>query len=231
MISIPASVEHIWTTPAPEQAIELAGRTAYQTSDKITPDSAPAFIRMILLKGHESVIEHASASLRFICDRGISHEIVRHRLVSYTQESTRYCNYSKERFGNEIKVIMPPGMVDDQIALWEAAMRHAELTYMTLIHKKVPAQIARSVLPTCLKTELVMTCNFREWRHFFKLRCAATAHPQMQEVAKMALMLLLEKAPTVFEDLGHFICRPIQPVPKVVSDANPLNIGHFIHEQ
>ena len=201
------SAELLWITPSPEIAIERCGRIAYKSEDKITEGSAAKFVRMILERGHEAVIEHACASMIFITDRGITHEIVRHRLFSYVQESTRYCNYGKEKFDNEITVIKPIFPSNDwQYALhsmcWYGAMKMSEWTYMLMSKTKLPPQWARSVLPNSLKTEIAVTGNLREWKHFFKLRCAKTAHPQMQELAKMALRILSPMAPTVFEDLA-----------------------------
>ncbi len=192
------SIELLWVTPNAEKVIERSGRVAYQSFEHMTDDSYKRFIRMVLERGHSSVLEHASASLSFVCDRGVSHEIVRHRLASYTQSSTRYCNYAKEQFGQEITVIKPPGLDTFQLGGWDMAMRQSEDAYIGLVRNGVSPQIARSVLPNSLKTEIAMTANFREWRHFFKLRCAPKAHPQMQEVAKMAERILVEVAPIVF---------------------------------
>lgn len=196
------SVSFLWGTLEPVKTIERAGRVAYKSEDKMTETSAEAFVRKIIAMGHEAVIEHASASLLFVCDRGVTHEIVRHRLFSYVQESTRYCNYTKEKFGSEISVIKPP-LTAEQEPLWIMAVSHAEAAYNNMIAAGASPQIARSVLPTCLKTEIVVTGNMREWRHFFKLRTSPKAHPQMIEVAKMAFDILSEWSPVVFEDLKH----------------------------
>jgi len=195
------SVELLWHTEEPEKIIELAGRTCYKSESKITKDSSEEFIRMILKRGHESVIEHASASFRIVTDRGITHEIVRHRLVSYSQESSRYCNYSKDQFNNEISVVQPSGIdAPHKYHAWHLAMVQAENSYFDLIDRGCPPQVARSVLPTCLKTEIVMTCNFREWMHFLKLRTNAAAHPDMIIIAKMIQKELVSISPTIFGD-------------------------------
>jgi thymidylate synthase (FAD) len=185
-------------TPDPELAIEEAGRTAYQSADKITADSAGAFIRKLDRLGHLSVFEHASATIKFVIDRGVSHELVRHRLASYTQESTRFCCYAKDKYGGEISVIEPPGLGvhNDE---WKNACYRAELSYLGMIRNGIAPQIARSVLPTCLKTEIVVTANFREWLHIFKLRTSSAAHPQIREVMKIAQGLLAAIAPNVFK--------------------------------
>lgn len=185
------------------QRIESAGRTCYKSEDKITAESAIPFVKKILGSGHLSVIEHVSATVRIICDRGVTHEIVRHRLASYSQESTRYANYSDQKFGNEITVIRPCFWDEssDEYQMWLAAMHHAEHAYMALIAKGASAQQARSVLPNSLKTEIVVTCNVREWRHIFSLRCAPSAHPQMKEVMLPLLGKMHQKTPVLFEDL------------------------------
>ncbi len=183
--------------------IELAGRTCYKSEDKITADSAKGFIRRIVASGHMSVIEHASITVRFICDRGVTHELVRHRLASYSQESTRYANYSKDKFGNEITVIRPLFWKEGsaEYAEWLSAMQQAEQSYLRLITGGARAQEARSVLPNSLKTEIVMTANLREWRHVFALRCDAAAHPQIREVMLPLLDELHRRLPPVFTDL------------------------------
>lgn len=182
--------------------IERCGRVCYKSEDKITEDSAPKFVKTVLSRGHEAVIEHYSISVRFVCDRGVSHEIVRHRLASYCQESTRYCNYSKDGFGNEITVIEPP-FLDNNIkkADWESACRNAEFSYFKMLESGCTPQEARSVLPNSLKTEVIMTANLREWRHFLRLRCATAAHPQMRQVALELLGQFKARIPVVFDDI------------------------------
>ena len=145
--------------------------------------TAAPFLSRIMKTGHESVIEHISATVRLICDRGVTHEIVRHRLCSFSQESTRYANYSKEKFGSEITVIRPFFWEKNSIAYheWAKAMNACEKAYLTLIKLSATAQRARSVLPNSLKTEIVITANMREWRHIFKLRCGKASHPQMRQ--------------------------------------------------
>ncbi len=184
---------------SPEKVIERAGRTCYKSEDRITDDSHKTFIEMVCKKNHESVLEHSAATFRFVCDRGVSHEIVRHRLASYSQESTRYCNYSKDKFGNQITVIEPPGLTAEARMSWMSAVGTAEECYFAMLKEGASPQIARSILPTCLKTEVVMTANFREWCHFLKLRTSEAAHPQMREVANEVGKVLLLVAPSVFK--------------------------------
>jgi thymidylate synthase (FAD) len=183
--------------------VETAGRTCYKSEDKITDGSAEKFVRNILKRGHEAVIEHGSITVRFTCDRGVSHEIVRHRLAAYCQESTRYCNYSKDGFGGEITVIEPSWCSEGDPAydVWKKACLRAELAYFDLMTIGCSPQEARSVLPNSLKTEVVMTADLREWRHFLKLRCAQAAHPDMRVLARQLLGVLKMKYPVFFEDI------------------------------
>lgn len=184
--------------------IEGIGRVCYKSEDNIKEGSAESFINKIIKSGHESVIEHESISVRVVCDRGVSHEIVRHRIASYSQESTRYCNYSKQRFGNELTFIKPIFWKEgsDEYTIWKNEMQNTELAYMKLISLGAKPQEARSILPNSLKTEIVMTMNLREWRHFFELRTSTAAHPQMREVASMILKEFKQTMPLFFEDIN-----------------------------
>lgn len=185
--------------------IAAAGRVCYQSESK--SDDA-AFVRKRIGQGHESILEHEKISVRIICDRGVSHELVRHRIASYSQESTRYCNYSKGKFGSELTFIRP--YWDDRSisaemirlrACWQEACLNAEWSYKKMIDAGCTPEAARAVLPNCLKTEVVMTANLREWRHFFKLRCAPAAHPDMRIVANMLLTAFKDVVPVVFDDI------------------------------
>ena len=195
------SVTLLWITSDPEIQIEAAGRTCYKSEDKITEDSAQQFSRKMRKAGHHAMLEHAVASFRIITDRGITHEIVRHRLASYAQESTRFCNYSSDKFGNECSFIKPPGLTGDQESIWENACELAEQHYFKMLKSGCSPQIARSVLPNCLKTEIVMMANLREWRHFINIRGSKVAHPQMRPIAHEIWEILSKHAPSVFEDL------------------------------
>ena len=198
--------------------IEKCGRTCYQSEKNITEDSAEKFVRNLIKRGHESVLEHFSATFKIICDRGVMAELTRHRLASFSVESTRYNKY------DDLKIIMPTGWeptyflgdggikyegwgVKDEI---ECVIFHTELTYKTLLGERekqhninLPPEQARAVLPLCLATEIIMTANLREWRHILKLRTDKAAHPQMRQVANMILEVLKEKLPIVFEDIGE----------------------------
>ena len=197
--------------------IEKIGRVCYKSEGKITKDgeSAKKFVKMLIDRGHEAMIEHSSLSVKFVVDRGVSHELVRHRIASFAQESTRYVNYSLDKFGNEINVIdirdgidldnkmknMDSSIIDAILREWFSAMKDAEKHYMKMIELGATPQIARSVLPNSTKTEITITANYREWRAFFKLRVPATAHPQMREVTIPLLKELKNRLPIIFDDI------------------------------
>lgn len=153
--------------------------------------------------GNCAMIEHSSLSVKFTVDRGVSHELVRHRIASFAQESTRYCNYSNDKFGNEITVVKPCFWDDKSMnyIIWETAMKTAEETYFRLLEIGATPQEARSVLPNSLKTEITITANYREWRNFFKLRTEQAAHPQMREVTIPLLKELQKRIPIIFDDI------------------------------
>ena len=185
--------------------IERCGRICYKSEERITEDSAIRFVSMIINSGHESVLEHEKLSVIVICDRGVSHEIVRHRIASYSQESTRYCNYYSDKFCNELTFIKPYYWHEEspEFIEWKNMMQIIENTYMKLIEMGALPQEARSVLPNSLKTELVMTMNLREWRHFFRLRTSDKAHPQMQQIARPILDYFKKYIPIVFDDISY----------------------------
>ena len=273
--------------------IELAGRTCYRSEDKITEDSAKAFVDRMIKNGHRAMLEHSTVYLtipitdstsyridayrrnkytrsdiskdvrnyyittnlrvlvennwlndlqyicepteyhekrvtvKWTCDRGVSHEFVRHRVFSFAQESTRYCNYSKDKFGNEITFILPCWVDEAQlgnhnskdiieeagdVGQWAKDSEVAELIfllslaeseerYLSLLNLGWKPQQARAVLPNSLKTELVMTGFLSDWIHFFELRCAPSAHPDAQKLAKELLVKLNEMYPGKFDEL------------------------------
>lgn len=185
------------------QHIEKIGRVCYKSEDKITEDgeSAKKFVKMLIERTHEAMIEHSSLSVKFTVDRGVSHELVRHRIASFAQESTRYCNYSKDKFDNGITFIKPFFFDDTKYQRWVSAMADAESAYMDLINNGATPQEARSVLPNSTKTEITITANYREWRSFFKLRTAKAAHPSIREITIPLLKELKEKLPIIFDDI------------------------------
>jgi thymidylate synthase (FAD) len=196
------------------KAIEYIGRVCYKTEHAITGESHSKFVDGLIKRGHESVIEHISVTAHIICDRGVSHEIVRHRIASYSQESTRYCNYN-----NGVTFVIPPwvniatgeynytrcvdsGCNDQTSGLWAIACKFSEDNYLRLLSLGWTPQQARTVLNNSTKTELYMTANMREWRHFFKLRTAPAAHPQMREIAIPLLEEFKREIPVVFDDIN-----------------------------
>lgn len=197
--------------------IAYAGALCYKNEGEIkTLEDAKNFIRKRIKQGHESIIEHEKVTVKVICDRGVTHEIVRHRIGSYSQESTRYCNYSKSRFGGEIKVIdlrkqlnkslrekgMHSGGISFVVGEWEEAMKNAERHYNRMIELGCTPEFARSVLPNSLKTEILMTYNLRQWRHFFKLRAQnKRAHPQLREITIPMLKDFQKLIPVIFDDI------------------------------
>lgn len=186
--------------------IEQVARTCYKSEGKIQDGSAAKMVASLIRNGHEAMLEHASVTVKFVCDRGVSHELVRHRIASFAQESTRFCNYAKDDFGSEITFIIPEFLHygSQGFKIWKEQMVSAEKAYFSMLEFGLMPQEARSVLPNSLKTEVNMTCNLREWRWFFKLRAAGltgTPHPQMLEVAVPLLQDMQKLIPVVFDDI------------------------------
>lgn len=187
----------------PEHALELteiAARNCYKSEEKICSGSAEKMVRHIIDSKHESVLEHCSVTVRIVCDRGVLAELTRHRIASFSVESTRYANYSKDKFGNEITVIKPLFWEESSkdYVLWLYAMESCKNVYMQLLKNGASPQEARSVLPNSLKTDIVMTANIREWIHIFDLRCSSKAHPQMREIMLPMLDEFYRRIPVVF---------------------------------
>ena len=184
------------------KSIERAGRTCYKSEDQITDESSEKFIKMLVERGHESVLEHEKISILFVCDRGVSHEIVRHRLANYSQESTRYVNYTKDKFGGEIKFIDIkegfPEITDDLYKEWKYGCESSEATYQAIIENGGKTDFARSVLNNSIATEIVMTADLREWLHFIKLRIAQDAHPEIRVIARKLLQEFKPQLPEIF---------------------------------
>lgn len=193
---IKPSVEILRITDDPLQLIEIAGRLCYKSEDKITDTSYKDFVKKILNLRHESVLEHVVVTFRFICDRGVTHELVRHRIASYSQESTRYCTYSPDKMG--MKFILPCDFELDETDL--NLLRAIEDHYNACLYKGRTPQQARFFLPNGLKTEIISTMNIRELRHFFKLRRSKAAHPSMREVANMLYDKLNENLSILFQE-------------------------------
>lgn len=199
---VPISVKLVHATPFPVSVIEDMGRICYQSQPK---GNALDFVKMLIQRGHESVLEHVSAGFRIVTDRGVTHELVRHRLAAFSQESTRYCDYIGDRFGGELQFIEPPGVKLEPDAScyigWLDALNAAETRYRDLRAHGIPPELARSVLPNALKSEIGMTCNAREWRHVLRLRLSPKAHPQMRQIMALVAKELLAWCPVLFEDV------------------------------
>ena len=191
------------------KAIELAARVCYKSEAAITEDgeSAKKLIRRLIESGHEAMLEHSFLSVKFTVDRGVTHELIRHRLCSFAQESTRYCNYSGEKFRHDVRFVIPYFFEErsredkpEQLALWAEACLSAEKAYFDLLDKGATPQEARTVLPNSTAADIVVTANFREWRHILKLRTAKDAHPQMREVMCPLSEELQRRIPVIFDD-------------------------------
>jgi len=205
-VSDPLNLELGESPRREERFLERVGRTCYKSEDKITGTSAGKFVEMLVRRGHHAMLEHCVASAHLVCNRGVTHELVRHRLASYAQESTRYCDYAKSKHGNEVTFIIPPDLgwpMSDEWAIWKNAMEYAEDRYLMLRDNGVPPQIARGVLPIDVKTEIWITANLREWMHIFRLRCASTAHPHIRRLILRALALFADRIPSMFADLAE----------------------------
>lgn len=215
--------------------IELASRTCYKSEDKIEYEdwiltnengdkqainnykakSARNLIPKLISRGHEAMLEFGgNITVKFICDRGVSHELVRHRLCSFAQESTRYCNYGKD---DHISFIIPswckeikeqesnicPYIDDTTETIWLHTMYKCEEGYLNMINQGWLPQQARSILPNSLKTEINMSANIREWRHILKLRTSNAAHPDMRELMRPLLDEFKARIPILFDDITY----------------------------
>ena len=183
--------------------IERAGRVCYKSEDSIASGTSHQFVTALIRRGHESVLEHEKISMVLLCDRGVTHELVRHRIASYSQESTRYCNYSKDKFGNSLTFVKPVFFEEgtETYALWEKSMQEIETSYFALLENGATPEQARTVLTNSLKTEIAVTMNIRSLRNFLKLRTDKAAHPQMRETANQVLDLVKSKIPILFDDI------------------------------
>jgi len=183
------------------EQIEKIARVCYKSEGRIAEGSAERLVSNLIRHDHLAMLEHGYLSVKFIVDRGISHEIVRHRMASFAQESTRYCNYAKDSFGCEIAVIKPLYLEEgtETYDTWYNGCATAEFRYFELLNMGLKPEEAREVLPTSLKTEIVVTANYREWRHILKLRTAPDAHPQIREVMIPLKNELMQKMPIIFQ--------------------------------
>ena len=183
--------------------IELCGRSCYASCNLITEDSYKTFLKNILSKEHESVVEHYSVTVKFIGSRAFSHQIVRHRIASYSQQSMRYCNFSRDKFGSEIRFIQPPRIQSNtpEFVIWQRQVEGAEKAYMDLIDLGIKAQDARSVLPISTATEVIVTMNLRSWRHYLRLRTDKHTQDEHRLLAQDLLNQFKAEIPIIFDDI------------------------------
>lgn len=181
------------------RTIEAFGRVSHRTEEAQTENSWERFIPAVVLQhGDWSIVEHAIASVEFLVDRGMSHEIVRHRIASYTQESTRFVNYGKQ---DSVSFIKPVLSTESQKEQWDLAIKTSEVAYLNLLSLGIAPQIARSVLPNALATKLIVTANLRSWRNFLLLRTTKETHPQLREISLDLLKQFQERIPILFSDI------------------------------
>lgn len=199
------------------ERIERGARTCYKTEERIGDGSAEKLVRHLVDRGHNAMLEFGGVIwIRFTSSRGFSHEMVRHRLASYAQESTRYCNYSREKFDGQVGFIDPQTIAPErwtakQLELWlrgcEAIFQLSEEWYLSMVNAGIPAQYAREVLPIGLKTEINVQANIVEWRHIFKQRTSPAAHPRMRELMIPLLHDLSKLVPVVFDDIAESVSK------------------------
>lgn len=226
MLVVEPYFEILYIPPTDEilRVLQLAARNCYKSEDKIKEGSAEDLLRRLLRTKHDSVFEHMGVTIRLVADRGILAEITRHRTgIGFSVESSRYANYSKEKFGSEITVIRPFYFIEgtEEYLVWEQSMKDAERAYLQLISMGKKAQEARAVLPFSLKTDIVFTANLRELRHILKLRCGKASHPQMRQVMLPILAEMFKRVPVLFSDLYEVYQAEIEGilVPKEVTSG------------
>lgn len=185
--------------------IERACRTCYRSEDKITEDSYKKLITNCINRGHESVMEHEKITVRMVCDIGVYKDLTRHRFGSFSIESTRYCSYNKDKFGNQIKVIEPVNIPEntDMYKLWEETMQSIENNYMKMAQCGATPDQLRMILPHSTAAEVTMTCNIREWRHILSLRCSKMAHPSIRQILIPLLLYFKQEMPYLFNDIPY----------------------------
>lgn len=185
--------------------IERACRTCYRSEDKISENSYKNLLKNCINRGHESVLEHEKITIRMICDIGVYKDLTRHRFASFSIESTRYCAYNKDKFGNEIKFIRPCNIEEDTILydLWEDAMTEVEYNYIMMSNNGATPDQMRMILPHSTAALVTMTANIREWKHILELRCSSHAHPAVQQILIPLLLKFKEDMPEIFDSIEY----------------------------
>ena len=184
--------------------LERACRTCYRSEDKIVEDSYKTLLTNCINRGHESVLEHEKITIQMICDIGVYKDLTRHRHASFSIESTRYCNYGKDKFDNELKFIKPCNIEPGQIyAFWMNEMQNIEHTYQEMSRRGCTPDQMRMILPHSTAALVTMTANIREWKHILELRCTKHAHPAVQQVMIPLLLHFKETMPEIFDSIEY----------------------------
>lgn len=184
--------------------LERAAKHCYRTEGNIKEDSYDHFLRNCINRGHESVLEHEKVTVRICCDVGAYKDITRHRIASFSIESTRYCNYSKDKFGNEISFIEPCNIDDENLYEdWKNCMEEIEKCYQKMASEGALPDQLRLILPHSTAAELTMTANIREWRHIFALRADKHAHPSIQQFMIPLLLYFKQQMPALFDEVNY----------------------------
>ena len=185
------------------QNIERACRTCYKSENLITDESYKNLLKNCLNRGHESVLEHEKITVRMICDIGVYKDLTRHRHASFSIESTRYCNYSKDKFSNEIDFIRPFHLQQIEYKLWKNCMDTIEKTYLKMARLDCKPDQMRMILPHSTAAEVTMTANIREWKHILSLRASKHAHPSVQQLMIPLLLEFKKTMPEIFEEVSY----------------------------
>lgn len=180
--------------------IERACRTCYRSEDKITDDSYKTLLTNCINRGHESVLEHEKISIRMVCDIGVYKDLTRHRFASFSIESTRYCNYGKDKFDNQIKYIKPVHIEEgtQNYKIWKETMEFIEKQYLLMMEKGAKPDELRMLLPHSTAAQVCMTANIREWKHILLLRCSKMTHPAVRQLLIPLLIKFKEEMPEIF---------------------------------
>lgn len=184
--------------------LERACRTCYRSEDLITEDSYRKLLMNCINKGHESILEHEKITVRMICDVGVYKDLTRHRFASFSIESTRYCNYGKDKFNNEIKFIRPVFADEiDKFNIWEDTMHTIENAYMKMVAAGYKPDEMRMILPHSTAAEVTMTANIREWKHILDLRTKKMTHPAVRQLMIPLLLNFKKNMPEIFGDIEY----------------------------
>jgi len=185
--------------------LERACRTCYRSEDKITEESYKTLLKNCINRGHESILEHEKITIRMICDIGVYKDLTRHRHASFSIESTRYCNYGKDKFENQIKFIKPVNIEEgtEIYEEWKKSLEEIEKHYIKMVELGATPDQMRMILPHSTAALVTMTANIREWKHIFSLRCTKHAHPAVEQVMIPLLLHFKKHMPEIFENIEY----------------------------